>query len=86
MTSPDRHSIGLVSNPVNPLRYDGHNSADPFECTGILRSFLPAKARVLDVGCGTGSLTNITTPLLATAGLDRGPPAARGGKWSNPRT
>jgi methionine biosynthesis protein MetW len=58
MTSPDRHSIGLVSNPVNPLRYDGHN-ADPFECTGILRSFLPARARVLDVGCGTGSLTNI---------------------------
>ena len=59
MTSPDRHSIGLVNNPVNPLRYDGHNSADPFECTGILRSFLPGRARVLDVGCGTGSLTNI---------------------------
>jgi methionine biosynthesis protein MetW len=44
---------------VDPCRYDGDYSTDAFEVAGILRSFLPSGVRVLDVGCGTGSMTNI---------------------------
>ena len=61
MTSPDSHSEGFLKNTVNPLRYDTHSSADPLEAAGILRSFLPDRVRILDVGCGTGSLTDVLT-------------------------
>jgi methionine biosynthesis protein MetW len=49
----------MTNDHANPLRYDTHTCADPLEVTGILGSFLPNRVRVLDVGCGTGSLTNI---------------------------
>lgn len=58
ITSPDSHGIGLVDAPLNPLRYDGH-SEDPNEVAGILRTLMPRNVRVLDVGCGTGSVTLI---------------------------
>jgi methionine biosynthesis protein MetW len=61
MNSPDTHADGLVPEAVKPLRYDAHHSVDPFEVTGILRSLLPDGVRVLDVGCGTGSLTAVVT-------------------------
>jgi 2-polyprenyl-3-methyl-5-hydroxy-6-metoxy-1,4-benzoquinol methylase len=57
-SSPDAHGAGLVKRQLNPLRYDGH-SDDPYEVAGILRSLMPENARVLDVGCGTGSVTII---------------------------
>jgi methionine biosynthesis protein MetW len=60
--SPDRHAQGLLQKAVDPLRYDGQ-SDDPHEVVGILRSFMPSGAHVLDVGCGTGSVT-----LLANRG------------------
>lgn len=55
--TPDAHSSGLTGQ-VDALRYDGH-SDDPFEVAGVLRSLMPEHARVLDVGCGTGSVTEI---------------------------
>jgi methionine biosynthesis protein MetW len=59
MTSPDSHADGLLNEAASPLRYNTHTWADPLEVTGILRSFLPNRVRILDVGCGTGSLTNV---------------------------
>jgi methionine biosynthesis protein MetW len=63
-SSPDSHGAGLLERPLDPLRYDGH-SEDPHEVAGILRSLMPERSRVLDVGCGTGSVT-----LIANASKD----------------
>jgi methionine biosynthesis protein MetW len=60
MASPDSNSSGFLA-AADPLRYDAHSQADPLEVAGIFRSFLPDRARILDVGCGTGSLTTIVT-------------------------
>ena len=56
-SSPDDSAAGLTGQ-VDPLRYDGH-SAHPLEVAGMLHGLMPAHARVLDVGCGTGSVTVI---------------------------
>lgn len=56
--SPDRHAVGVLSDILDPLRYDGH-TADPQEVGGMLAAFVPLGARVLDVGCGTGSVSRI---------------------------
>jgi 2-polyprenyl-3-methyl-5-hydroxy-6-metoxy-1,4-benzoquinol methylase len=54
--SPDAHGTGLVEGRLDPLRYNGQ-SDDPREVPGILRALMPERVRVLDVGCGTGSVT-----------------------------
>jgi len=56
--SPDQNAAGLVHGTVDPLRYDGH-ALNPDEVSGIVASMIPTGARVLDVGCGTGSLGRI---------------------------
>lgn len=38
------------------LRYDGHTD-EPWESTGLLMALVPPGARILDVGCGTGSVS-----------------------------
>src|SRR5437868_4119947 len=58
MTSPDQNAVGFVDASVDALRYDGH-TLDPDEVAGVLASFVPMGARVLDVGCGTGSVARI---------------------------
>lgn len=58
VASPDANAIGLTSAPVDPLRYDGQ-SDNPAEVAGLMHSLMPEKARVLDVGCGTGSVNVI---------------------------
>jgi len=55
-------TLGLTSAPVDPLRYDGH-TADESESTGIICRFVPDGARVLDVGCGTGSMSKLVRDL-----------------------
>lgn len=47
-----------MASPPDPLRYDGH-LLDPDEVSGIVVSMVPRGSRVLDVGCGTGSLDRI---------------------------
>lgn len=58
LNSPDDTAAGLLSTPVNALRYDGHLD-HPAEVAGMLHSLMPSEARVLDIGCGTGALTVI---------------------------
>ena len=53
--TPDASSHGFVSD-VNPLRYDGQPN-EPNEVVGVLCEMVPEGARVLDVGCGTGSVS-----------------------------
>jgi 2-polyprenyl-3-methyl-5-hydroxy-6-metoxy-1,4-benzoquinol methylase len=56
--SPDRNARGLLKSSPDALRYDNQTD-DPHEVAGILRAAMPSGVRVLDVGCGTGSVTLI---------------------------
>ena len=60
--SPDQHARGFAVTDVDPLRYDGHVN-DPFECAGMIAGLLPENKRVLDVGCGTGSMSRLLVDL-----------------------
>lgn len=53
-SSPDENAAGLTQAHVDPLRYDG-KVLEAGEATGIVVSMIPGGARVLDVGCATGS-------------------------------
>jgi SAM-dependent methyltransferase len=51
--------FGTKDNGVHdPLRYDGHLDA-PQEVARMLADLVPVGSRVLDVGCGTGSVSRI---------------------------
>jgi methionine biosynthesis protein MetW len=56
--SPDDNAIGFVQYALDPLRYGGQGP-DPHEVGGITISMIPQSVRVLDVGCGTGSITEL---------------------------
>lgn len=56
MLSPDRVSLGFLSIEPEPLRYD-NVSLNPGDVATKLASLISTSGRVLDVGCGTGSLT-----------------------------
>ena len=43
---------------LDPLRYDGHTD-EPQEVARMLAELVPVGSRVLDVGCGTGSVSRI---------------------------
>ena len=76
--TPDASSHGFV-NEVNPLRYDGQPN-EPNEVVGVLCEMVPEGARVLDVGCGTGSVSLhlVSSRSVRLVGVE--PDAARGGR------
>jgi len=47
-----------ANGELDPLRYDGHVD-DPQEVGRMLAELVPVGSRVLDVGCGTGSVSRI---------------------------
>jgi len=57
LVDPDASALGILGHQPDPLRYGTGDAVDPAEAPGIIRSLMPANARVLDVGCGAGGLT-----------------------------
>jgi len=53
---------GFTSEHVDTMRYDG-SSASPLESSGLLMSMIPEGARLLDIGCGTGSISSMIRDL-----------------------
>jgi SAM-dependent methyltransferase len=58
--SPDGSALGLLERAPDPLRYSG-STIDEIESTWLLLKAIPRGARVLDVGCGTGSISRLIT-------------------------
>ena len=69
--SPDAVAKGFLNGPADPFRYDGQPN-DPDEVAGVLSSLIPEGARVLDVGCGTGSISShiIANRRVSLVGLE----------------
>jgi methionine biosynthesis protein MetW len=57
MNGPEQ-MIETKEAELNPLRYDGHVD-EPQEVVRMLADLVPIGSRVLDVGCGTGSMSRI---------------------------
>jgi methionine biosynthesis protein MetW len=75
---PDRNASGFAMVDVDPRRYDGQTE-DRDEVAGMVAAFVPVGARVLDVGCGTGSLTEIVarTRAATLVGIEPDPVRAK---------
>ena len=56
MKDPDASALGFIDRAPEPLRYD-EQEPDPFESAGMILDMIPPGSRVLDVGCGTGSIS-----------------------------
>ena len=59
MAANGEHARGLVAELLSPLRYDDERTLDPSEAAGIMSKMVPPGTRVLDVGCGSGSLSRL---------------------------
>jgi methionine biosynthesis protein MetW len=57
MTSPDSHSSGFLQAEPDALRYE-YLSLDPDDAGMKLAKLIAPNSRVLDVGCGTGVITD----------------------------
>lgn len=58
MSSPDLVSRGFLSSSPDALRYD-YVSLDPYDVAMRVVSLISTTDRILDVGCGTGSLAAV---------------------------
>jgi methionine biosynthesis protein MetW len=53
-TGPDDNTAGFLSDRPAALRYGTVVNTDPSEVAGLIAGMVPERARVLEVGCGTG--------------------------------
>jgi len=74
--SPDENSTGFVSARPDPLRYE-HVSLDPGDVSLKLAALIAPNSRVLDVGCGTGVITEIIQNRCAASIVGIEPDAER---------
>lgn len=58
VSSPDENASGFTPAPVNPRRYDDR-LLEPDEATSIIVNMIPKGARVLDVGCAAGAISQL---------------------------
>lgn len=58
LNSPDHNSLGLLSAHPDSARYE-NSSRDPDDVGMKIASLISKNSRVLDVGCGTGSTTEL---------------------------
>ena len=64
MNSPDQHSNGFIGYTPKADRYE-NTSTDSDNVAMKIASLIPQGARVLDVGCGTGSVSEIIVSVTA---------------------
>jgi methionine biosynthesis protein MetW len=57
--SPDRNAAGFVDITFDAVRYEWYFGMDPDEVPGIVGKMIPRGSRILDVGCGTGSISRL---------------------------
>jgi 2-polyprenyl-3-methyl-5-hydroxy-6-metoxy-1,4-benzoquinol methylase len=74
-SSPDENAAGLLKDALDPLRY-AERILDPCVVSGIVVRMIPQGARILNVGCGTGALTEIVRDTLERLSLWRIEPDA----------
>jgi len=76
MTSPDSHSSGFLQTAPDALRYE-YLSLDPDDAGMKLAHLIAPNSRVLDVGCGTGVITDIIRRQKAASIIGIEPDAER---------
>lgn len=76
MRSPDQNAIGFLRGSLDSLRYE-NQSTDPDDVGLKLASLVSRTGRVLDVGCGTGSVTEIIKARTGTDVIGIEPDPAR---------
>ena len=75
--SPDANAGGLLRDAVNALRYEVPRPLDADEVPGIVAKMIPCGARVLDVGCGEGTLSKVLSDACHAEVLGLEPEPAR---------
>jgi methionine biosynthesis protein MetW len=76
MAATDQNGRGLLAELPSPLRYGGQD-LDPAESTAMIASMIASRARVLDVGCGTGSVSRLIIHACGCTVLGLEPDAER---------
>lgn len=76
MAKSEQHGRGLLTELPSPLRYGGQD-LDPAESAAMIASMIPSGARVLDVGCGTGSVSRLIIDARSCTVLGLEPDANR---------
>ena len=79
-SSPDANAGGLLRDAVDALRYEVPRPLDADEVPGIVAQMIPVGARVLDVGCGEGTLTKVLSDACHAEFVGVEPDATRAGR------
>ena len=76
MNAPDNNSSGLLQDKPKANRYE-NRSTDPDDVAAKISALIAPKARVLDIGCGTGSVSEVIQQLTGAELVGIEPDAER---------